>query len=99
MNIASYTITRHDDFFYSDEPILDESFNVNAFYGKSYDSWLENILGKDKNNDSGSTSPPTEIYEDEEIHIDLLHDSALDSDPFLLDNPPCGIVMPNLLGG
>jgi hypothetical protein len=63
MNIASYTIASHDD-FYSNEPILDESFVVNAFYGKSYDSWLENILGKDKN-DSGSTIPPTEIDEDD----------------------------------
>ena len=60
---------------------------MNAFYGKSYDSWVENILGKDKN-DSTSTSAPSKD-EDEEFCIDLLCDGAIDDDFFLLDNPPC----------
>jgi hypothetical protein len=36
METPSYTIACNDD-IYSDEPILDESFDVNAFYGESYD--------------------------------------------------------------
>jgi hypothetical protein len=32
METPSYTIACNDD-IYSDEPILDESFDVNAFYG------------------------------------------------------------------
>ena len=55
MKTPSYTIASNDD-IYSDKPILDESFDVDAFYGESYDSWVDNIFVKDKN-DSISTSP------------------------------------------
>jgi hypothetical protein len=41
---------------YSDEPILEECFDIDSFYGKSYDSWVQNIPREDKN-DSTSTSP------------------------------------------
>jgi hypothetical protein len=40
---------------YSNEPILDECFNVNYFYVKSYDSWVQNILEEYKL-DSTNTS-------------------------------------------
>ena len=84
----SYTIASDDD-LYCDEPILDESFDVNAFYGTSYDSWVEKIFEKDKN-DSNSTSPP--IEEDEEYCFV----SAIDDDPLLLDSSLCGTIVSNL---
>ena len=39
MKTPSYTIASNDD-LYCDEPILDESFDMHAFFGKSYDSWV-----------------------------------------------------------
>ena len=92
MKTPSYTIANDDD-LYCDEPILDESFDVNAFYGKSYDSWLEKIFEKDKN-DSSSASPPTN--ENEEYCFDILNDSAIDDDPLLPDSLLCGIIVSNL---
>jgi hypothetical protein len=35
MNTPSHTIASSDE-FYSDEPILDELFDIDYFYGKSY---------------------------------------------------------------
>jgi len=93
MNTPSYTIASNDD-LYSDEPILDESFDVNAFYGNSYDSWVEKIFVKDKN-DSISTSPPIK-NEDEEYCFDLLNDSVIDDDPLLPDSPLCGTIVSNI---
>ena len=92
MKTPSYTIANDDD-LYCDDPILDESFDVNAFYGKSYDSWVEKIFEKDKK-DSNSASPPTN--ENEEYCFDILNDSAIDDDHLLLDSPPCGTIVSNL---
>lgn len=93
METPSYTISSNDD-IYSDEPILDESFDVNDFYGESYDSWVDNIFVKDKN-DSISTSPSIKD-EDEEYCFDLLYDSAMDDDSLLLDVPLCGTIVSNI---
>ena len=93
MKTPSYTIASNDD-LYSDEPILDESFDVNAFYGKSYDSWVEKIFVKDKN-ESISASPPIK-NEDEEYCFDLLNDSAMDDDSLLPDSPLSGSIVSNL---
>ena len=93
INTPSYTIASNDD-LYSDEPILDESFDMNAFYGKSYDSWVEKIFVKDKNN-SISASPPIK-NEDEEYCFDLLYDNAIDDDPLFTDSPLCGKIVSNL---
>jgi hypothetical protein len=41
---------------------------MHDFFGKSYDSWVENIFGNDKN-DSTSTGPPTK--EDKAYCIDV----------------------------
>ena len=92
MKTPSYTIANDDD-LYCDDPILDESFDVNAFYGKSYDSWLEKIFEKDKK-DSNSASPPTN--ENEEYCFDILNDSAIDDDPLLPDSPLCGTIVSNI---
>ena len=39
MKTPSHTIAYSED-LYSNEPILDECFDVDSFYGKSYDSWV-----------------------------------------------------------
>jgi hypothetical protein len=67
MKTPSYTIASDDD-IYCDELILDEPFDMHDFFGKSYDSWVENIFGNDKN-DSTSTGPPTK--EDKAYCIDV----------------------------
>ena len=92
MKTPSYIIANYDD-LYCDDPILDESFDVNSFYGKSYDSWVEKIFEKDTN-DSNSATPPTN--ENEEYCFDILNDSAIDDDSLLLDSPPCGTIVSRL---
>jgi hypothetical protein len=66
-----------DDNLYDNEPVLDEYIDIHAFYGNSYDIWVEKILGKD---DSSSDISP--------IKIDL-YDNALDDDHVITTNPPC----------
>jgi hypothetical protein len=63
MKTPSHTIASIVD-LYSDEPILEECFDIDSFYGKSYDSWVQNIPREDKN-DSTSTSPPFKTDEEE----------------------------------
>ena len=43
MKTPSYIVANDDD-LYCDDPTLDESFDVNSFYGLSYDSWVEKIF-------------------------------------------------------
>jgi hypothetical protein len=88
METPSYTIVCNDD-IYSDEPILD-----NAFYGESYNSWVDNMFAKDKN-DSISTSPSIK-NEDEEYCFNLLNDSVMDDDSSLPGSPLCGTITTNI---
>jgi hypothetical protein len=93
MKTPFHTIANSED-LYSDEPILDECFDINYLYGKSYDSWVHNKLGEDKH-DSTSTSPPFKTDEEEEFCFD----GALDDDPFLLDDPPCETIVSHIYMG
>jgi hypothetical protein len=54
MKTPSHTIGNGEELYY-DEPILHEFFDVNYSYRKSYDIWVQNILGED-NHDSTSNS-------------------------------------------
>jgi hypothetical protein len=93
METPSYIIACNDD-IYSNEPILDEYFDVNAFYGESYDSWVDNIFSKHKN-DSISTSPSIK-NEDEQYCFNLLNDSAMDDASLSPGSPLCGTITTNI---
>jgi hypothetical protein len=43
MKTPSHTITNSKD-LYSDKPIPNERFDFDYFYGKSYNSWVQNIF-------------------------------------------------------